>query len=271
MKLKIILIFLVAIAVSCNQENTNHKNNQNEPETYVKIREIADLWFHYSAEMQACYLQSYQLAQIALDKQLSEYKGSKTPAVVLDLDETVLDNSPYQFKLLEDNEEYTRENWNYWCNLAIAKALPGSSDFLNYAKDKSVEVYYISNRALELLDGTVKNLQNLNLPNADTSHVLLKDKTDDKTGRRNKVSENHEIIMLIGDNLTDMSQEFANRNKQTMGKKVVEKNKELFGVKYIILPNPMYGEWEKTIYNNSRKWTDSQKDSLRNLVIKSGY
>ncbi|NJO88844.1 MAG: hypothetical protein HC831_07705 [Chloroflexia bacterium] len=101
MKLKIILIFLVVIAISCNRENANNKSNQGESENYVKIREIADLWFHHSAEMQACYLQSYQLAQLALDKQLSDYKGSKTPAVVLDLDETVLDNSPYQFKLLE--------------------------------------------------------------------------------------------------------------------------------------------------------------------------
>ncbi len=270
MKLKIILIFLVAVAVSCNQESANDKNNQKE-ENYVKIREIADLWFHYSAEMQACYLQSYKLAQLALDKQLVDYKEDKAPAVVLDLDETVLDNSPYQLKLLEEKVEFSSESWNYWCNLAIAKALPGSSDFLNYAKDKGVEIYYISNRSVELLEGTVKNLQSLNLPNADTSHVLLKDKTGDKTERRNKVSENHEIIMLIGDNLTDMSQVFADRNKENMGKDLVEKNKNLFGTKYIILPNPMYGEWEKTIYNNSRNWSDSQKDSLRNQVIKSGY
>jgi 5'-nucleotidase (lipoprotein e(P4) family) len=271
MKLKIILIFLVAMAVSCNQESASNKTQSSEAENYVKIREIADLWFHHSAEMQACYLQSYKLAQLALDKQLADYKGDKTPAVVLDLDETVLDNSPYQLKLLEEKEEFSSESWNYWCNLAKAEALPGVSNFLNYAKEKGVEVFYISNRSVELLEGTVKNLQNLNLPNADTIHVLLKEKTGDKTERRNKVSENHEIIILVGDNLTDMSQEFADRNKETMGKEVVEKNKELFGTKYIILPNPMYGEWEKAIYNNSRKWSDSQKDSLRNLVIKSGY
>lgn len=258
-------IFFLA---SCQQENKQESTSIN----FEKTREFANLWFHHSAEMEACYLQTYYWAGIALDKQLSQLsEGSKKPAVVLDLDETVLDNSPFQLKLIETKESYTSENWTAWVNLAKAKALPGATDFLNTAKEKGVEIFYISNRTIAHLPATVKNLQALNLPNADTTHVLLKDKTYDKTPRRNKVSENYEIVMLVGDNLTDFSQDFSDRNIQTMGKDVVEKNKALFGEKYIILPNPMYGEWEKTMYNGTYKWTEEQKDSLRTLLIKSDY
>ena len=269
MKLNLFLILVITLITACNSESA--QKDQNNEKNYVKIREIADLWFHYSAELEASFIQNYKLAQLALDKQLTESKNKKSPAVVLDLDETVLNNSPYQFKLHEIKQEYTYENWTEWVNLAQAEALPGSHEFVSYAKEKGVEVFYISNRTLAHLEATIKNLQKLNFPNADSMHVFLKDETSDKTERRAKVSEKHEIIMLIGDNLTDMSHEFADRNKETMGKEVVEQNKALFGTKYIIMPNPMYGEWEKAIYNNSRKWTDAQKDSLRRLVIKSDY
>jgi len=269
MKINLLIILTFLLIAACSDEST-HKE-QHIKKDYVKVREIADLWFHHSAEMEACFIQTYKMAQLALDEQLANYKNEKKPAVVLDLDETVLNNSPYQFKLLEVKKEYTYESWTDWVNLAKAEALPGAYKFVSYAKEKGVEVFYISNRTVAHLEATIKNLQRLSFPNADSIHVLLNDKTSDKTERRAIVSENYEIIMLIGDNLTDMSQKFADRNKETMGKEIVEQNKALIGEKYIVMPNPMYGEWEKAIYNNSRKWSDAQKDSLRKLVIKSGY
>ncbi len=269
MKANFFLILTIIFVSACNCDSADEQ--QDLATNSIKIREMADLWFHHSAEMEACFIQSYKMAKWSLDAQMSSYKNEKKPAVVLDIDETVLDNSPYQLKLHEINQEYTYKTWTEWVNLAKAKALPGSLEFVNDAKEKGVEVFYISNRTLEHLDATIKNLKNLNFPNADSLHVFLKNKTSDKTARRTKVAENYEIILLIGDNLNDMSQEFADRNKATMGKELIEKNRDLIGTKYIVMPNPMYGEWEKTFYNNTRKWTDAQKDSLRKIVIKSGY
>lgn len=94
--------------------------------------------------------------------------------------------------------------------------------------------------------------------------------TSNKNERRNKVSEQHEIILLIGDNLTDFSEIFADRGND-MGKTIVEKNGALFGTKYILMPNPMYGEWLKPIYKNSYKWSLAQLDSLRKSMIVPGY
>lgn len=270
-KLLFLIGIMIALAASCTQEETQEKQAFSNEATFAKTREFADLWFHHSAEMKAVYLQTYKMAHWALDKQLEKHNGSKKPAVVLDIDETVLDNSPYQFKLIETESEYTYENWTYWVNLSIAKALPGVYDFTTYAKEKGVEVFYISNRTVEHLDATIENLKKHKLPNADSAHVFLKNETGDKTARRAIVSENFEIILFLGDNLTDFSQDFAHRTKKDMAKDKIEENKKLFGEKYIIFPNPMYGEWEKAFYNDSYKWTEDQKDSLRAMVMNPGY
>ncbi len=263
-------IIILGLASCCPHKEKEVKNNFN----YQKTRELANLWYRYSAERDAIYLQTYKLAHIALDNQLakSQLKSSKKkPAIVLDIDETVLDNSPQQLKLLQLGTAYTPESWSEWTKQAKAEALPGAVEFTNYANEKGVEVFYVSNRFSENLNFAIQNLQKYNFPDADSLHVFLKEKSSDKTERRNKISENYDIILLLGDNLRDFTEEFSKRNLEDMGKSVVEKNKEYFGVKYIIFPNPMYGEWERVLYNNSFKWTEEQKDSLRKLLIKPGY
>ncbi len=265
------IISIIIFAFILNACKTNvpvAENKINSQEHQV----LATLWFNESAEMQTSFIQNYHLAKLMIDKQLLARKEfTKKPAVILDLDETVLNNGAYQYKLIVTQKAYTFETWTEWVNLARARALPGALDFTNYAKNKGVEVFYISNRqAPDHLDATIKNLQILNFPNANKEHIFLRTTTSNKTERRNKVSEKHEIILLIGDNLTDFSEIFANR-RDDMGKTIVEKNKALFGTKYIVMPNPMYGEWTKTIYKNSYKWSPTQLDSLRKAMIKPGF
>jgi len=261
------IIFFSLTFSSCQKSTLPAEEEVDSQEHSV----FATLWFKESAEMHASYLQNYHLAKLMIDKNIGARESEKKPAVVLDLDETVLDNSPYQYKLIVSQKPYTSKTWTEWVNLAKAEALPGVLDFVNYAKRKGVEVFYISNRkAPNHLDATIKNLDSLNFPNADKEHIFLKTTSSNKTERRNKVSEEYEIILFIGDNLTDFSEIFANRGDD-MGKTIVEKNKSLFGTKYIVMPNPMYGEWAKAIYKNSYKWTPAQLDSLRKTVIEPEY
>ncbi|MDF1547945.1 MAG: HAD family acid phosphatase, partial [Bacteroidales bacterium] len=111
MKNLLLLLLTILILAGCKQNNKQEIEQVN----YEKTREFANLWFHYSAEMEACYLQTYKWAGMMMEKQLSTFpKEAKKPAVVLDLDETVLDNSPYQFKLIETASSYTFENWDEW-------------------------------------------------------------------------------------------------------------------------------------------------------------
>ncbi|KRN43662.1 5'-nucleotidase, lipoprotein e(P4) family [Limosilactobacillus ingluviei] len=217
---------------------------------------MAVAWYQTSAEAKALYLQGYNDARENLDQSLTQ-QSSKPRAIILDIDETVLDNSPYQAYNALHNKSFPT-GWNDWVKAAKAKPVPGAKDFLNYANQKGIEIYYVSDRSVDQLKPTIKNLKNEGLPQADDQHVLLKSKSDKtKEARRQKVEANHNVIMLFGDNLSDF-----NDPKQSTVKgryNDVMKNASQFGTKYIILPNPMYGGWEGALYNNNY---NQSKDKL---------
>lgn len=229
----------------------------------------AVLWYQNSAEMRLSYYQAYNYGKHLLKAKLDTLKTKKPKAVVLDLDESVLDNSPYEGMLIQKGLTYSYATWAEWTSKASAELLPGSQDFLNFADSTGVEIFYISNRTVSELGPTLENLNRYNLPNADSTHVLLKEDSSDKTPRRNLVKENYEIILFLGDNLTDYSQIFADRDEK-MAKDLVDQNKQELLNNFVMFPNPMYGEWESAIYKNDWSIADSTKLRLRRESI-TGY
>ena len=253
------LIVLLSI-LSCNQPDYKNDND-------YKIQ--AQVWTQNSAEYRALCYQAFNTAKMNLDALFFfEKEYDKPLAIIADVDETVLDNSPYDGKLILNNTAYNRESWVEWGNLEIAKAIPGSLEFLKYASKKNVEIFYISNRYSEQLDATVNNLKKLGFPDAKESNVLLRGNTRSKSERRKSVSDNYEVIMLIGDNLSDFNDEFEiklydERSDQT------DKLKNEFGTKLIVLPNPNYGDWESNGLFGGKSFDNFQKDSIRKVKIKS--
>ncbi len=237
----------------------------------VPIREYsiqALLWQQNAAEYRALAYQAFNLAQIQLDNILdTKAKYQKPIAIIADIDETILDNSPYSGKQIELDEEYSSLNWAEWVKKKNAKAVPGSLDFFNYAKSNGIEVFYISNRMRNQKKETIENLQTIGFPFADAAHVILKETSSGKETRRLQVKKSHEIVLLIGDNLSDFSMIFDNRSTVERNKSV-DSLKALFGKKFIVLPNPMYGDWEtKGILEGKYNWTNFQKDSIRHRKI----
>ena len=267
MKKLLILLLISSFIAACNNTGTE-ETTQKETKSTNEYMVLATNWYQQSAEMRAIYYQSFNLAKVLVVVNKNEQLTDKKPAVVLDIDETLLNNSPFQGKAIETGIGYNSETWKAWTDEAKAEPLPGAIEFLNYAKEQGVEVFYISNRKVNELGSTMENMKEKGFPNVDSSFIFLKKETSDKTERRAKVSENYEIILFVGDNLTDYSEIYAKRGED-MGFDVVDENKNDFGKKFIILPNPMYGEWESAIYKNSYKWTTEQKDSLRKSVILS--
>ena len=253
------LIVLLSI-LSCNQPDYKNDND-------YKIQ--AQVWTQNSAEYRALCYQAFNAAKMNLDALFFfEKEYDKPLAIIADVDETVLDNSPYDGKLILNNTTYNRESWVEWGNLEIAKAIPGSLEFLIYASEKNVEIFYISNRYSEQLEATVNNLKKLGFPDAKESNVLLRGDTRSKSERRKSVSDNYEVIMLIGDNLSDFNDEFEiklynERSNQT------DKLKNEFGTKLIVLPNPNYGDWESNGLFGGKSFDNFQKDSIRKVKIKS--
>jgi len=122
---------------------------------------------------------------------------------------------------------------------------------------------FVSNRLSEQKSETLENLQLLGFPFSDETHILLRTGIGGKEPRRSKIKESHEIIMLIGDNLSDFSEVFDDQSTVVRNRRV-DSLKTVFGNRFIVLPNPMYGDWEtKGILEKNYNWTNSQKDSIR--------
>lgn len=221
------------------------------------------LWFQKAGEAKGLYYQGYNIGKMRLDIILSKKPKQKElkPAVVLDIDETVLDNSPNQARYVVTDKGYP-VNWNEWIDRAQAKPLPGAIDFLKYADSKGVVIYYISNRKEPQKAATIKNLQNVGAPQADEEHILLLQPGErGKETRRQQVAKTHEIVLLFGDNLGDFSG--FDGLSATERIQAVDRQKDEFGRKLILFPNSMYGDWEGAIYNYNSKCSDEEKAKLR--------
>ncbi|NAW50696.1 5'-nucleotidase, lipoprotein e(P4) family [Elizabethkingia argentiflava] len=212
----------------------------------------ATVWMQNSGEYKALTLQAYQLAQLRLTEILKSKDITDKPrAIVLDIDETILDNSPYQAYQIKNHKSFNQKDWNSWTSLAKAEPIAGALDFLHFAKDKGVEIFYLSNRYESERAATLTNLQKKNFPFADNEHLILKTHQSNKEERRQKITERYNIVLFFGDNLSDFSDlYYYNNNGKTAAEKVLE-NPKVFGRRFIILPNAMYGDWESTLYKKN--------------------
>lgn len=227
---------------------------------------LAVLWYQTSAEMRALSYQAFNTATMMVDQAVANNKDKKKLAVVVDIDETMVDNSPYEAANVLGNFGYP-EKWGDWINNASATAMPGAVEFMKYAVSKGVDVYYISNRKTTEKEATVKNMNALGFPMIDDTHLLLREKSSSKVERRAIVSDTHEIIMLIGDNMNDFSGVFENKNVVDRFA-VTDSLKAEYGKRFIVLPNPMYGDWESAVLNYNFKRTNEQKDSVRKANLR---
>lgn len=238
-------------------------NAQNVTDPLQEQNTMSVLWFQKAGEANALFYQGYNIGRMRLDDILSkrQWKKGLKPAVVLDLDETVIDNSRlFAAKILSQGNPNL--NWRMWVEHAEATALPGAIEFLNYANSRGVDIYYVSNRGESQKAATIKNLQKVGAPQADIQHVFLKQKGErGKETRRQQVAKTHNIVLLFGDNLGDFSGfEGLSALDRT---KMVEQKREEFGRKLIVFPNPMYGDWEDSIYHYKSSTSDLEKARLR--------
>lgn len=226
----------------------------------------AVLWQQTSGEYKALCFQAYNFARLSLKEALWADTSKKPNCVIVDIDETVLDNSPFQGHEIKKGLSYNPADWTEWTNLAQADTVPGALAFLKFAASKNTETFYLSNRDEKDYAATLKNLQKFGFPHADDAHLLVSKGTSNKEPRRQKIAETHDILMLCGDNLSDFSNIFYRENKNTIEQ--VNANQTRFGMKYIVLPNPMYGDWEKPLYQGENL-NDKDKAKQRLERLKS--
>ncbi|MEZ5344170.1 MAG: 5'-nucleotidase, lipoprotein e(P4) family [Pyrinomonadaceae bacterium] len=231
----------------------------------------AVLFQQKAAEYRALTYQAFNLAQMQLDadgelsKTLSEAEREKPRAIVIDIDETAIDNSPAQAKLIRENAAFSIESFFDWKKSMKAKAVPGALDFLKYAKSLGVDIFYVSNVPNSFKEVTIEGLTALGFPDADDEHVMLITDKSSKEPRRQKVAETHRIVMLIGDSLNDLSVVFEGKSVEERFAEV-DNARKLWGTKYIVIPNPTYGAWESAIYEGKRL-SDAEKKAKRHEAL----
>lgn len=223
------------------------------------------LYYQRAAETRALYYQGYNLARMIIDQDLKTNDPSKR-AVVLDIDETALDNSPYEAQCILGAITYP-ERWDEWVLSAGAAPTPGAVEFLTYAAGKGYAIYYVSNRKEKFREATLKNLAEKGFPMATSDHLLLKTDNNSKETRRQQVMGRFSIALLLGDNLADFSALFdacKNPDERTLA---TDQLKQEFGQRFVIFPNSMYGDWETILYPDPGDRPEI-KDSIRKANLK---
>lgn len=270
---------LVVLSVSSTYLVTNfaatsaQTSTAQQPTADNEYQVGAVLFMQQAAEYRALAYQAFNLARWQLDTDFDKKNLKKLPkaeqkmprAVVVDVDETVLDNSPHQAYLIKQRLPFMASSWTNWVNKRAAKPIPGAVDFLNYASQKGVKVFYVTNRSAAEKQGTIDNLKNTGFPDAGEETVMTRADTSSKEARRQFIMQKYRIVLLIGDNLNDLSNVFERKSVADRFMEV-DKTRELFGKKFIVLPNAMYGDWESAIYEY-KGLKESEKTARRNAAL----
>lgn len=273
MRKNIILLLLglmtLSILESCKESVALSSNNNKEPEIAAPATSpemLAVLYQQSAAEYRALCYQAFNVAQYQLELRLKEKQGVKKYAVIVDIDETMLDNSPYQASCIL-NEMIYPEGWDEWVKSASARPVPGALEFLRFAESRGVEVFYVSNRKEKYFDKTMLNLQTLKFPFARPDHLFLETGDKSKAARRGRISNMADIVMLIGDNLNDFSELFENQTVQNRFE-LTDRFREKFGAEFIVLPNAMYGDWLNAIYNYDNMLDQDSKTAKQRSTLR---
>jgi 5'-nucleotidase (lipoprotein e(P4) family) len=242
----------------------------------------AVLWTQRSVEFKATALTAFALARIRLDQALAdpnwtaapkEQTGayqSLPPAVIVDIDETILDNSAYQAWMALRDTTFDAKTWNAYVKTVTSLAIPGALEFTKYADGKGVKVFYISNRTAEEEAATRKNLESLGFPlGAPVDTMLMTRKQADwgsvKGTRRAHIAKSYRILLNIGDNFGDFVDEFRGSEAERL--KVLEEHKDRWGREWIMIANPTYGSFESAPFGHDFKLSNADKRKAKRGVL----
>jgi len=280
------LLAAIALVTACRTASTPTPSTSGstppatERHTHENLNGL--LWMQTAAEYHALALQAYRLATVQLDAAVRDRHwtaaveqtgdpSSLPPAVVLDLDETVLDNSAFEARRISNGDVFSEEKWNQWCEERTAKAIPGSIEFLKHAQAIGVKPIYITNRDKQVEQATRDVLVKLGVPLDPTLDTILAQNENgwnstDKTARRQFVSASYRIVLLIGDNFED----FAPGTHGTIASRaeLLDKYADYWGTKWIVMPNPVYGSWEQAITFGQGPLTDAERLAVKYRTLR---
>ncbi len=260
------LLIMLSLAGACSRAPRSN--------TAISVLDAA-LWVQQSAEYKALARQTYQLAKERLSAALNdptwtaalEQTGNYAelpPAVILDVDETILETTTYSAQLIRENALHNEDLWSRWYEDVGGKPVPGAVDFCRYAREKGITIFYVTNNKEYMKEIVRRSLKKAGFPLDDQRETLLT-RTDvsDKGSRRATVAGKYRILLLIGDDANDFASGFSGSTTAERAR-LAEQYASYWGTKWIVLPNPMYGSWEAALFDNN--FPDDQEERITRKI-----
>ncbi|ASK19766.1 MAG: 5'-nucleotidase, lipoprotein e(P4) family [Vreelandella alkaliphila] len=200
-----------------------------------------------SAEITALQRQGFELATYRLEKQIEAHGEGADLAIITDVDETLIDNSALLVRDMQACHDFTTwDTWLHWEREGEPRLIPGAKDFLEFADEQGVSIYYVSDRYQENKADTLATMEALELPQVSDERVMLLGPP--KTERRAIVEDSHTLVMQLGDTLHDFSGDFVDASLEEQ-RDLVNDHAERFGQDWIVFPNASYGSWSDAELN----------------------
>jgi acid phosphatase len=242
----------------------------------------AVLWMQRSVEYKANSTALFALARLRLDEALAdktwtaapaEQTGSYQnlpPAVVLDVDETLVDNSAFQAWMVLHDTTFSPKVWTEFVASQMSGAIAGAVEFTKYAAGKSVKVFYVTNRSAAEKDATRQNMEKLGFAMGGNVDTLLTQGEKPEWGsakgtRRAVIAKDYRIVLNMGDNFGDFVDAYKGSEAERL--KIFEDNKARWGREWIMLANPSYGSFESAPFGHDYKKPASEQRQAKRDVL----
>jgi len=222
----------------------------------------AILWQVTSVEYRILAQSIYVSAAMNLDRALADPQWTALPtqrenyqmlppAVIVDIDETVIDTTKFQSQMVRNQARFNSRPWVEWQARNESQAVPGAVEFITYAESRGVMVFYLTNRDYATEPSTRLNLKTIGLKLPEHVDTVLSrnerpDWPSDKESRRRYIAQSYRVLLLVGDDLADFISQYRTP-EQTRWREAQRYTQ--WGTKWFMLPNPMYGSWESTLYD----------------------
>lgn len=233
-------------------------------------------WKQTSAEYRALYHQGFNIARLHVQNALAQQQpGDKPLAVITDVDDTVLHVLSYWGHLVNSNKDFFEDPvWDRWIAEDLVTAAPGALEFLTFCEDNNVEVFYVTSRDQGELTQSIalSNLSQVGAPYVNEAHVTALRESSNKEIRQNEIMQSHNVVVMLGDNLNDFRRKYYIRGDIDGRIAAMEEDKHLFGMQYVMFPNPTDGHWLAAIFGDSEPPASAEnREILRQAATRSAW
>lgn len=266
-KKRLFAIIIVSFIISgCSYNKKNAQSSFPNDQMIMALN-----WVQHSGEFRALSYQAFNSAKMAF-LETTNSKNNLKKAVIVDLDETMIDNSPHAGWQVKNNQDFSEEIWSQWLQDKKSQALPGAVEFSQFVIENGGEIFYISNHFERDYPASAEHLKSLGFAHISPENILFRSEEKDSSNKVSRFEEvkkrGYDIVVYIGDNLNDFSGDTYHQLNEKR-KEFVDAHKNEFGRKYIILPNPVYGGWEDGLSKEYSTADFYQRAKIRKDLIQA--